>query len=331
MIRCAAPLLVLLLALPAGAQARDDAAGMTPMWVLPGALQHTVNSDCSGTPRQGERAGLPEGLRVLGKPLDSCGNWVRIHVITGTGQIERLITAPSMLSKKPPKKDPWAGAAVLQSGWVRGGIWGAAVDGTDSGPTPLREGERVDVLDKNDLWVVRTSDGRSLALRYGAVEFDRDPVLQGSSGADRKVARDRWEAGRAARHQAGSIAAVPPSDELAANARAWKGRLYSLGMGAKDVDDEVFADGWLDPVQQTLRRACGSYVRSEEACGTYVLDYSAFGAWRPRSGGGTFTVLAELTGTETVDGVVVPKLRLLVLEPWKASGGVSPEWAEGSK
>ena len=84
-------------------------------------------------------------------------------------------------------------------------------------------------------------------------------------------------------------------------------------------------------MQQTLRRECGSYVRAEEACGTYVLDYSAFGAWRPRSGGGTVIVLAELTGTETVAGAVVPRLRLLVLEPWKASGGVGPEWAEGSK
>jgi len=327
-----ASLLGVLAIIASAPAAADDDADLVPMWILPGAVQHSVNSDCSGDPRTGERAGLPAGLRVMAKPLEPCGQWIRIHVPTGDRGVERLITAASMITAKPPRTHPWGGREAIKEGWIRGsGIWGRPLDqpGWD-GPVPLREGEHVEVLDENDHWVVRTVSGRVLMVRYGAVEYDRDPALQGSSGAERKAARERWEAGRKRREGAVPISAIVASEVLVAEARQRKGQLFTLEFGASDLSDSQFEDGWLDPVQQVLRVECDPRrgVDPGDPCGTYVLDYRALGAWWPT---GSHRIAVESMGTAKVDGAAVPRLRVLVVEPWKVSGGVGPEWAEGGK
>ncbi len=325
--RWAVALLALLLAGPAYAGRDDD---LVPMWIKPGALQHSIDGQCGGTPKPGDRGGLPAGLRVTGKPLELCGQWMRVVVSLGSGGVQRLITSADSVTTKPPRSNPWKGAEAIGTGWVRSGIWGRPLDRpTWETPIPLRDGESVELLEKNDYWVVRTTDGSVLAVRYGAVELERDPTVQGSYGADRKASRERWEAGRKARATSSDpIGPIPTSDELLDRSKELTGRLYVVELERDWMSDEVYDDAWVDPVEQTLRRTCreGSRRDADEACGTYVVDYRPIGAYWP---GNRTVVLVEFTGTKKVAGKATPVLRVLVVEPMKVSGPVGPAWAEG--
>ena len=64
-------------------------------------------------------------------------------------------------------------------------------------------------------------------------------------------------------------------------------------------------------------------AKSEGACGPVWLDYSAFGAWWPRSGQ---SVVGVLDGTETVGGEELPRLRVVVRDVWTRDLRVSPDW-----
>jgi hypothetical protein len=326
-----ASLVALAVVLAAGlATAGDDDPELEPMWILPGALQHSVGSDCSGRPDTGSRGGLPAGLRVMGKPLSVCGQWIRIHVPKANGGYERLITGIDMVARKPPKKDVWKAREPMKEGWVRGtSTWGIPLDQPDwETPVPLREGEHVQLLEENDRWIVRTLSGRVLVVRFGAIEYDRDPVLKGSRASDRKDARERWEAGRKLRETGPQIAGILPSARMVEGRNELTGRLFTLEFSHDDLSDEVFESGWVGPVQQVLRNECRPGRNDvDEPCGTYLLDYRAIGAWWPTRRG---HLLVEFTGTDKVGGTRVPRLRVLVVDPWKSSGGVGPAWAEGS-
>ena len=318
---------ILALALVPSANARVD---LTTFWVLPGATIYTFGN-CELTPRKAPRAVLAAGLRVEGWIVeDRCGaRYARLSLPMQYVGSNAALVAVDKVTTRPPKKDPWADARSTGDAWVRdsGSRWGVPLSDPEwLSRVPLRGGETVEVIDL-DRGIVRTSGGHVVAVARGTVTdedpaIDRDTVRRGES-------RARWDEGRRAREATWALSGVPAADVLAAHATAWQGRGYLLTFEDDELFDERFDPAWLDPVEQVLRATCHDephLIRDGEPCGVYLLDYRALGAWWPDR---KVTVMAEADGLAEVDGALVPRLRVLVIQPRKIGGSVGPEWAEG--
>lgn len=303
---------------------------LTTFWVLPDATIYRFGG-CELKPVDAPRDVLAAGLRVRGWIVeDRCGvSYVRLSLPMMYVGSNAAIVAVDRVSTRPPRRDPWKGADVTGTAWVHdaGRRWGVPLSDPEwLSPVPLRGGETIGLIDA-ERGIVRTVGGHIVAVSPNAIVHE-DPTID-RDAARRKEARIRWEAGREARERRAALSGVPPSETLAAHAEAWRGRGYLLEFDHLEATDEAFEPAWLDPVEQVLRHACHEEPRRRkdgEPCGTYLLDYRALGSWWPSR---DVVVLAEADGLAEVDGAMVPRLRVLVIQPQKIGSNVSVEWAEG--
>ncbi|MBN2797767.1 MAG: hypothetical protein JXX28_01350 [Deltaproteobacteria bacterium] len=297
----------------------------TPVWLLPGAQTYEVDARrCTAelNPHPELPAGLPAAAHLI---TDDCGNHLAFldfpFQIHGERRSKWARVPLDAISLTPPRVDLWSGAPPQGTGWVRWTadrpVRGLLLDQPQEQRFALlAHGEQVAVLDRAQE-IVRTADGHAVLLDAGLHLVDEDPYLARALPEVRAL-RDRLSAGRAA-HPWWRL--IDPSADIAPRDEA----VYALEIDAADLDAERFQPGWLDPVGQRLRHRCDRTPAEGEPCGDYWLDYTAFGAWWPRY---DTWVLAELDGTEVVEGVRLPRLRVLVRQPWGEKLEVSPSWAQ---
>ncbi len=306
----------------------------TTVWIVEGALDHDDRRTDSGCALQVHEVEpeLPAGLRVAAHRDDlDCGSvyvFLDLPLKIHEGRRTRWVrTTLDGISLTPPKKDPWRNAPVLREAyaWLPSGkdyLEAVPLDDPDwVEPYRLAAGERVQILSEN-LAVLRTSTGRTV-LVSGWWHKDEDPILE-RGGRQLRTLRDRFTAGRSAHAGGGIIRDLPPAPDLLTNSRAWKDHPFQMDLDPERLSGEVFSADWLDPVGQVWRRSCEDRrVREGDPCGAYYLDYTAFGAWWPDN---DIDILVLLDGTETVDGERLPRLRVVVREPWEHDLEVSPAW-----
>ncbi|MDP7110428.1 MAG: hypothetical protein QGH45_00620 [Myxococcota bacterium] len=333
-------LAVLALVLPEGARAVEadqiSTSRKTPttVWILEGALDHDDDLAPQGCALEpyAEEAALPAGLRAAAHLIElDCGAVylfldlpLEVHDRRHTRWARTTLDAVSL---QPPKKDPWRKAEPLREAFVwcpsgRAYLEAAPLDDPDWTETyRLAYGERVQVL-AEEMAVLRTSTGRTV-VASGWWQKDEDPILE-RGGRQLRTLRDRFTGGRALHEGGGIIRDLPPAESLLAGLAGSQGWPFQLDLDPEYLSGEVFDPAWLDPVGQVWERTCDDRrVRDGDPCGAYYLDYSAFGAWWPDK---NTDVLAILDGTETVDGRRLPRLRVLVREPWSNKLEVSPGW-----
>lgn len=325
-------------AAPAGAVDADEISesrkAATTVWIVEGALDHDDDRADSGCALQVQELEpeLPAGLRAAAHRVDlDCGAVyvfldlpVEVHNRRHTRWIR---TSLDGISLKPPRKDVWRGAAAIREAfvWLPSGkdyLEAAPLDDPDwTEPYRLASGERVEVL-AEDLAVLRTSTGRPVVVS-GWWQKDEDPILE-RGGRQLRTLRDRFTAGRSTHEGGGIIRDLPPSTELLANLKDWKDHPFQMDLDPEHLSGEVFSQDWLDPVGQVWRLSCDDRrVRDDDPCGTYYLDHTAFGAWWPDN---DIDILVLLDGTETVEGERLPRLRVVVRDPWDRHLEVSPHW-----
>ena len=306
----------------------------TTVWIVDGALDHDDETTDSGCALEvfAEEAELPAGLRAQAHRIDlDCGATylfldlpLEVHDRRHTRWARTTLDGVSL---KPPKKDPWRGAEPLREAYVwcpsgRAYLEAAPLDDPYWTETyRLAYGEKVQGL-AEELAVLRTSTGRTV-VASGWWQKDEDPILE---KADRQLRtlRDRYSEGRARHAGGGIILDLPAAETLLAQLADWKGQPFQFDLDPAHLSHEVFDPAWLDPVGQVWAPACTDHVvRRGDPCGGYYLDYASFGAWWPDS---RTEVLAVLDGTETVDGQRLPRLKVLVREPWSSKLEVSPGW-----
>lgn len=306
----------------------------TTVWIVEGALDHDdrrTESGCALKVHEVEPE-LPIGLRVAAHRDDlDCGAVyvfldlpVDVHRERKTRWIRTTLDG---ISLKPPKRDVWRNVPALREAFVwlpsgRDYLEAVPLDDPEwSEPYRLAAGEKVEIL-AEDLAVLRTSTGRTV-LVSGWWQKEEDPILE-RGGRQLRALRDRFTAGRSAHAGGGIIRDLPPSHEMLANLKDWKDHPFQMDLDPGFLSVEVFSPDWLDPVGQVWRLSCEDRrVRDDDPCGAYYLDYGAFGAWWPDN---DTDVLVLLDGTQTVDGERLPRLRVVVREPWTRDLEVSPGW-----
>ncbi len=309
-----------------------DPKAPTPAWLVGGhAPQARTNrwEDCAFVPIE-QKGTVPAGVRVEVWLVEDehCKEPVLRVRFAPDGwprDNEWFMLPREAISLSPPKVNPWVNAPVQREAYL--GLLNPhpfavvqSLADLDRQPvSPFGEGERVSVLHEGWMSVFRTSTGATYAgLSFHLRDIARDPY---SGTQDARALRDRMATNRH-KHEAKGPIGFPPADGV-----LWprdQGRTFSFEVGRDDVSAPQYDPAWLEPVGQVYRHACAERRKPLELCGGYYLDYSSFGAWRPKDL--RDAVVAEVTGTRTVDGEPLPVLRVLVKEPWSTSLRVSPDW-----
>lgn len=165
--------------------------------------------------------------------------------------------------------------------------------------------------------VVLTADGGYYAVGAGRVRAS-DPL----DGRGRSLV-DRWQAGRKEHAPDTGIPDISPAAELLTAPKIEQGRAYLFWISPFSLSDAEHGGTFMDPIGQLHARDCETRG-SGGTCGRYWLDYSAFGAWWPDR---LTQVVVLADGTHTVGGAIVPRLRVVVQEPYSPKLLVSPAWA----
>ena len=282
-------------------------------------------------PRPSTQPPLPVGLRAEAvDPHLSCpGDWLLLRVGEGRSSNRRPQTfyvSAGDVSDSPPKP-AWANAKAIATVFVRQAgdtpAEGYPLDDPNwVSPVFLSKGETVEVLDPSRR-VIRTSTGRELLIDPFFLD-DQDPTGTGSQAqVESAGVRRRFHAGRPAREAEASMSTVPASVELVKLAKAGKGIPYLLNLRPEWLSDPRHGPDFFDPIGHVLDHDCGDKVKPWEPCGRYVLDYTAFGAWWPTR---EVEVVALADGTEVVGGTPLPRLKVVVMDPWGDNIAVSPAW-----
>jgi len=301
----------------------------TTVWILPEALAyqgHTVYRSCTWQPE--DHPELPAGLRAQAHTdVNDCGEPylfldldVEVHRERRSKWVHTTLDAVSL---KPPRKNRWDSVEPVGQAWARPAsnkpVLAIPVDDPHwEHPIPLATGDPLDVLDP-ELQVVRTATGREVVVPPVRLA-EEDPLVTGAEAPVRQL-RARFLAGRVAREQGWALTGVPGSDQLLAAGE--RGRAYELQIHPDWLGGEVFEPAWLDPVEQVLDHDCDGRLDRGEPCGAYLVDYRPLGAWWPRR---EALVVVVHDGDRVVDGVRVPRLRVMVREPWSKHIEVAPEW-----
>jgi len=299
----------------------------TQVWVLPGVAEFNTYSGSECDLPWRHQVTLPAGLPARAHLVNTDCKEPRVFLdldvsVMAEPQAQYLVISLESVSLTAPKKNAWESVEPVAQAYI-GGPSGSPtlalpVDGQGTEPYPLGYGDPVSVLDQR-MAVIRTESGRELVM-VGHQLQGEDP-LQRMGKPGEQLLRTRFRAGRSTREGLGALASIPASEALLDPAQV--GRSVVLRIDPRWLAQERFDAQWLDPVGQVLKHACGDTPKRFEPCGTYVLDYSPLGAWWPAQDG---LIIGAVDGEEVVDGEQVPRLKILVRDPFSDSIAVSPGW-----
>ncbi|MCO4746501.1 MAG: hypothetical protein KC912_17015 [Proteobacteria bacterium] len=274
---------------------------------------------------------IPAGTRARAHLVTpDCGEtyvFLDMYSSIGPRRTEWIRVLPHQVSTNPPQKpEKWgstgeAAFVSMPSGRSQQGI---PMDDPEWEHAYLfLPSEQVTVLDP-DLAIVRTQGGRVVQLNRHWVDdedrFVRDDKPERRAAVDRMVStRGKWE-------EAGTLQPIPDAQELIANTKALEDRVFLFELSGASLSHPVYARDWVDPVGHRHSLDCSENDRTDdfEGCGSYQLDYSPFGAWQP---GREHRVIVRFDGVESLDGVRLPKLTVLVIGPYSRRPLISDEWA----
>jgi len=308
----------------------EDRKQPTTVWLLEDAVPVDAWSARECKPKD-EGSPLPAGLRARAHLThDNCGGawaFLDLEAETGSKATRSATVRLDQISLAPPKHAGWE---RLSDGPLRY-IYGGRKDPEPAVPLDdpswtelywLGSWEPVVVLDA-EAAIVRTQGGR--VLQTSDRWLEEEPKYLPSDKERYLAHLSYFQAGRVAREQGTTapLMRVPASEQLLADRRALAGHPYVLRIFPEALHSPQYAPEWLEPVGQVSERACVGNVDRWEACGAYYLDYSAFGAWRPEQ---DLVVVAVADGVQRVDGRDLPRLRVMVRDPFGDRVQVAPSW-----
>ena len=274
---------------------------------------------------------LPAGLPAHGHVQhDKCGgDWVflDLHVETGAKAVKYAMVPLDSLSLTPPKHAAWEKLPDGPSMVVYGGRDDPepSVPLDDPGwdePYWLGSWEPVTVLDA-DAAIVRTEGGRVLQTSRRWLETAPKYLPQDK---ERFLGHlSYFQKGRVAREGSSKtpLRSVLGAEVLSVEHKSRSGQLFVFRLYPESLHSPQYAAEWMEPIGQIHERACTDRTDRWEGCGAYFLDYSAFGSWRPAK---SIIVVGVVDGLKTVGDRQLPRLRVMVRDPFGDRIQVAPEW-----